>query len=37
MAFFTDFIGKSATIYIEVSLGENKKTILKELKVVFEQ
>jgi len=36
MTFFTDFIGRSATIYIEVTLGENKKTILKELKVVFE-
>ena len=36
MTFFPDFIGRSATIYIEVSLGENKKTILKELKVVFE-
>jgi hypothetical protein len=36
MTFFTDFIGKTATIYIEVTLGENKETILKELKVVFE-
>ncbi len=36
MTFFPDFIGRTATIYIEVTLGENKKTILKELKVVFE-
>jgi hypothetical protein len=36
MTFFPDFIGRTATIYIEVTLGENKKTIIKELKVVFE-
>jgi hypothetical protein len=36
MVFFTDFIGKSATIYIEISFGENKVIINKELKVVFE-
>ena len=36
MVFFQDFIGRTATIFIEVTLGENKKTILKELKVVFE-
>jgi hypothetical protein len=36
MTFFTDFIGRTATIYIEVTLGENKKTVLKELKVMFE-
>lgn len=36
MAFYDDFEGRSATIYMEVTLGENKKTILKELKVVFE-
>lgn len=36
MVFFTDFIGKSATIYIEITFGENKVTINKELKVVFE-
>lgn len=36
MTFFPDFIGRTATIYIEVTLGENKKTIIKELKVMFE-
>ena len=36
MTFFPDFIGRTATIYIEVTLGENKKTIIKELKVIFE-
>ena len=36
MVFFDDFEGMSATIYIEVTLGENKETITKELKVVFE-
>jgi len=36
MVFFTDFIGKSATIYIEITFGENKVTVNKELKVVFE-
>ena len=36
MVFFTDFIGKTATIYIEITFGEDKVTINKELKVVFE-
>jgi hypothetical protein len=36
MAFFPDFIGQSATIYINITFGENKETVLKELKVVFE-
>jgi len=36
MVFFTDFIGKSATIYIEITFGEDKVSINKELKVVFE-
>ena len=36
MVFFTDFIGKSATIYIEITFGENKVTVNKEIKVVFE-
>ena len=36
MTFFPDFIGRTATIYIEVTLGENKETITKELKIVFE-
>jgi hypothetical protein len=37
MVFFPDFIGQSATIYINITFGENKETVLKELKVVFEQ
>jgi hypothetical protein len=37
MVFFQDFIGQSATIYINITFGENKETVLKELKVVFEQ
>lgn len=36
MVFFNDFIGRSATIYIQISFGEDKVTIDKELKVVFE-
>ncbi len=36
MVFFPDFIGKTATIYIQITFGENKETIVKELKVVFE-
>ncbi|WP_297511102.1 hypothetical protein [Flavobacterium sp.] len=36
MVFFTDFIGMSATIYIQISFGENKEVVNKELKVVFE-
>jgi hypothetical protein len=37
MVFFQDFIGQSATIYINITFGENKETVVKELKVVFEQ
>lgn len=37
MVFFPDFIGKDATLYIKVSFGEGKRTIEKELKIVFEQ
>lgn len=36
MVFFDDFEGMTATIYIEVSLGENKETITKEIKIAFE-
>lgn len=36
MAFFPDFIGRSATIYINITFGENKQVVKKELKVVFE-
>ena len=36
MVFFEDFIGMSATIYINVTFGENKQEVLKELKVIFE-
>ena len=36
MAFFDDFEGMTASIYIEVTLGENKETIKKELKISFE-
>jgi hypothetical protein len=37
MVFFPDFIGKTASIYIEITFGEDKVTIEKELKVVFEK
>ena len=37
MVFFQDFIGQSATIYINITFGENKETVVKEIKVVFEQ
>lgn len=37
MVFFRDFIGKEATIYIEVAFGEGESTIKKELKIIFEQ
>lgn len=37
MVFFKDFIGKQATLYIKTSLGEGRKEIYKELKVVFEE
>jgi hypothetical protein len=36
MAFFKDFVGKTATIYIDVTYGEGELTVKKELKVVFE-
>jgi hypothetical protein len=29
MAFFQDFIGQSAIIYINVTFGENKQTVIK--------
>lgn len=37
MVFFRDFIGKEATIYIEVGFGEGESVVKKELKIVFEQ
>jgi hypothetical protein len=37
MVFFSDFIGKTATIYIEVGFGEGESVVKKELKIVFEQ
>lgn len=37
IVFFSDFIGKTASIYIEITFGEDKVTIEKELKVVFEK
>jgi hypothetical protein len=37
MVFFPDFIGKTATIYIEVGFGEGESVVKKELKIVFEQ
>ncbi len=37
MVFFSDFIGKAATIYIEVGFGEGESVVKKELKIVFEQ
>jgi hypothetical protein len=36
MVFFDDFVGRTASIYISVTFGEDKVTIEKELKVVFE-
>ena len=36
MVFFDDFEGMTASIYIEVTLGENKETIRKEIKIAFE-
>jgi len=36
MVFFDDFEGMTASIYIEVTLGENKETITKEIKISFE-
>ena len=37
MVFFPDFIGKTASIYIEITFGEDKVKIDKEIKVIFEQ
>ena len=37
MVFFRDFIGKEATIFIEVGFGEGESVVKKELKIVFEQ
>lgn len=37
MVFFRDFIGKEATIYIEVGFGEGESVEKKELKIIFEQ
>lgn len=36
MVFFKDFEGKSASIYISVTYGENKLTVSQEIKVSFE-
>ena len=36
MVFFDDFEGMTASIYIEITLGENKETITKEIKISFE-
>lgn len=36
MVFFDDFVGRTASIYISVTFGEDKVTIEKELKIVFE-
>jgi hypothetical protein len=36
MPFFTDFIGRSATVYIKITFGENKEIVNKELKLIFE-
>ncbi|WP_353083299.1 hypothetical protein [Flavobacterium sp.] len=36
MVFFDDFEGKTASIYIRVTFGEDKVTIEKELKIAFE-
>ena len=36
MPFFEDFIGREATLYIQVAFGENKEIVDKELKIVFE-
>lgn len=36
MVFFDDFEGMTATIYLEVTLGENKETITQEIKISFE-
>jgi hypothetical protein len=36
MAFFTDFIGQEAIIYINVYFGDSPDPVKKELKIVFE-
>ena len=36
MVFFPDFIGEKVTVFIRVSLGEGKKVISKEFKIIFE-
>lgn len=36
MVFFDDFVGRTASIYISVTFGEDKVNIEKELKIVFE-
>jgi len=37
MVFFEDFIGKQVTLFIKVSLGEGKKVVYKEMKILFEE
>lgn len=37
MVFFEDFIGRQVTLYIKTSLGEGRKEIYKELKILFEE
>jgi len=37
MAFFPDFIGQSATIYINIYFGDEPNPVVKELRVFFEQ
>jgi hypothetical protein len=37
MVFFEDFIGETATIYINVYFSDQVEPVVKELKVVFEQ
>jgi hypothetical protein len=36
MVFFDDFVDRTASIYISVTFGEDKVTIQKEIKIVFE-
>jgi hypothetical protein len=36
MVFFPDFIGEKVTVFIRASLGEGKKVISKEFKIIFE-
>jgi hypothetical protein len=37
MAFFPDFIGETATIYVNVYFGDEPNPVVKELRVVVEQ